>query len=137
MISLSQCPRLASHEPMRTVIVGVCGSGKTSLASKLQHLGYDADTIAQEHSEVPTLFRHNAPDIVIYLDATLQSIRKRRDIDWGENVLVVERARLAMARAACDLYIRTDDLNEDQVFRRARRFLEKRERQPQGQTSTS
>ena len=125
---------------MRTVIVGVCGSGKTSLAAKLQRLGYDADTIAQEHSEVPTLFRHNSPDIVIYLDASLQSIRKRRDIDWGEDVLVVERARLAAARSACDLYIKTDDLNEDQVFRRARRFLEKseekRERQSSGHTST-
>ena len=41
---------MTSHEPMRTIIVGVCGSGKTSLAAKLQRLGYDADTIAQEHS---------------------------------------------------------------------------------------
>jgi hypothetical protein len=122
---------------MRTVIVGVCGSGKTSLATKLQRLGYDADTIAQEHSEVSTLFRHNAPDFVIYLDASLESIRKRRDIDWGEDVLDVERARLSAARAACHLYIKTDDLNEDQVFRRARRFLEKHDRLSGCQTSTA
>jgi hypothetical protein len=74
---------------------------------------------------------------LIYLDASLQSIRKRRAIDWGEDVLLVERARLAAARDACDLYIKTDNLNEDQVFRRARRFLEKRERQSRGQTSIS
>lgn len=114
---------------MRIVIVGVCASGKTSLATKLQRLGYDADTIAQEHSHVPTLWRHNSPDILIYLDASYEVIRKRRAIDWGEDFLAEEQARLADARAACDLYVMTDRLKEDQVFRRVRRWLEKRERQ--------
>jgi hypothetical protein len=112
---------------MRIVIVGVCASGKTSLASKCQQLGYDAGTVAQEHSEVPTLWRHNSPDVLIYLDASMAAIRKRRDIDWGEDFLVVEQHRLQNARQACDLYVKTNDLNEAQVFRRVRRFLEKKE----------
>ena len=114
---------------MRIVIVGVCASGKTSLATKCQALGYNADTIAQEHSEVPTLWRHNAPDVLIYLDASLAAIGKRRDVDWGEDFLAQERQRLENARQACDLYVKTDEINEDQVFRRVRRFLEKKERE--------
>jgi len=97
------------------------------LAEKLRHLGYDADTIAQEHSYVPTLWQHSSPDILIYLDASYAAIRKRRDIKWDEAYLEQEQARLANARQACDLYIKTDRLNADQVFRRVRRFLEKRE----------
>ena len=112
---------------MRIVVVGVCAAGKTSLVEKLQRLGYEADTVAQEHSHVPTLWQHNAPDVVIYLDASYSAIRKRREISWGEDRLEEERARLQNARQGCDLYIHTDELKEDQVFRRVRRFLEKRE----------
>jgi deoxyadenosine/deoxycytidine kinase len=112
---------------MRIIIVGVCAAGKTTLAKNLTQLGYDADTITQEHSYVPTLWRHVSPDVLVYLDASLAVIRKRRDIDWGEDLLEEERKRLADARQACDLYVKTDGLNADQVFRRVRRFLEKRE----------
>ena len=112
---------------MRIVIVGVCAAGKTTLAENLKRLGYDADTIAQEHSYVPTLYRHDSPDVVIYLDASFSAIKKRREIDWDEPFLAEQQARLADARATCDLYIKTDSLNADQVFRRVRRWLEKRE----------
>jgi deoxyadenosine/deoxycytidine kinase len=116
---------------MRIIIVGVCAAGKTTLAENLTRLGYEADTVAQEHSYVPTLYRHSSPDAVIYLDASFAAIKKRRDIDWDERFLAEEQARLADARAACDLYIKTDNLNADQVFRRVRRWLEKRERKKQ------
>jgi deoxyadenosine/deoxycytidine kinase len=111
---------------MRIIVVGPCASGKTSLVEKLVHLGYDADTIAQEHSQVPTLWQHNVPDVVIYLDVSFPSILKRREIDWDEAFLAEEKRRLANARQACDLCVNTDKLKEDQVFRRVRRFLEKR-----------
>ena len=112
---------------MRIVIVGVCGSGKSVLAEKLRTLGYDAHVVSQEHSYVPTLWRQSGPDILIYLDATLPTIRKRRQSDWGQEYLAEEQSRLADARNACHLYVNTDSLKEDQVFRRVRRFLEKRE----------
>jgi len=67
--------------------------------------------------------------VLIYLDASLTSIRKRRQINWGEEYLAEEQARLANARRHCDLYVKTDGLNPDQVYRRVRRFLEKRARQ--------
>ncbi len=112
---------------MRIIIVGVCGAGKTTLAQNLTQLGYNADTVAQEHSYVPTLWHHVPPDVLIYLDASYAAIRKRRDIDWDEAYLEEEKKRLADARQACDLYVKTDGLNADQVYRRVRRFLEKRE----------
>jgi deoxyadenosine/deoxycytidine kinase len=112
---------------MRIVIVGVCAAGKTTLAESLKRLGYDADTVAQEHSHVPTLYRHTSPDVVIYLDASFATIKKRREIDWDESFLAEQQARLADAHSACDLYVKTDSLNADQVFRRVRRWLEKKE----------
>ncbi len=113
---------------MRIIVVGVCASGKTTLVENLQRLGYDADTVAQEHSYVPALFRHTSPDVVVFLDASYATIKKRRAVDWGEDYVAGERERLALARASCDLYINSDSVNSDQVFRRVRRFLEKRER---------
>ena len=112
------------------VLVGIDGpdaAGKTTLAENLTRLGYEAKTVAQEHSYIPALYRHTSPDVVIYLDASFAAIRKRRAIDWDESSLAEERARLADARQTCDLYVKTDKLNADQVFRRVRRWLEKRE----------
>lgn len=111
---------------MHITIVGVCAAGKTTLAQKLQQDGYDAETVAQEHSYVAALYRHTPHDVLIFLDASLAAIKKRREIDWGEEQLAAEYQRLAEARRACDLYIKTDDLNAERVFRRVRRFLEKR-----------
>lgn len=112
---------------MRIVIVGVCAAGKTTLAENLKRIGYDAATVAQEHSYIPTLYRNSSPDVVIFLDASYAAIKKRREIDWTEAYLDGERERLAHARAACDLYLKSDNLNADQVCRRVRRWLERRE----------
>lgn len=112
---------------MRIVIVGVCAAGKTTLAENLKRIGYDAATVAQEHSYIPTLYRNTAPDAVVFLDASYAAIKKRRAVNWQESYLDGERERLAHARAHCDLYLKTDELNADQVYRRVRRWLEKRE----------
>lgn len=111
---------------MRVVVVGVCGAGKSVLVDRLRDFGYDAQVVAQEHSYVPNLWQQGRPDMLVYLDADLPAIRKRRRIDWGEEYLAEERRRLAAARAACHLYVKTDRLREDQVFRRVRREIEKR-----------
>ena len=96
--------------------------------SRPEQQAISTPSVAQEHSYVPTLGQHASPDILIYLDASLDTIRKRRAIDWGEEYLAEERLRLAHAREHCHLYVQTDKLNEDQVLRRVRRFLEQRER---------
>ncbi|HEY8475507.1 MAG TPA: hypothetical protein VIN09_01415 [Chloroflexota bacterium] len=120
---------------MRIIIVGVCASGTTTLARHLQHRGYDAHTCAQEHSEVPTLWQAAKPDVLICLDASMETIRRRRPwVMWGETYLDVERRRLAHARAHADLVLPTDDLTVDEMVERVVRFLE--ERRKQGSTGS-
>jgi hypothetical protein len=67
--------------------------------------------------------RLSKPDFLIYLDARLETIAQRRNIDWGQKRLDVLNARLAHARAHCDLYLPTDDLSPADVVARVRAQL--------------
>jgi hypothetical protein len=111
-------------EPPRVVVVGPDAAGKTELVKRLRALGYNARSCAQDHSYVPDMWRRIArPDFLIYLDARLDTIARRRGIDWGQKRLDVLNARLAHARAHCDLYLPTDDLEPSQVVDRVRTAL--------------
>jgi cytidylate kinase len=102
---------------MRVTIVGVCGSGKTELARRLAARGVAAHTVAQEHSHVPGLWRHEGtPDLLVYLSASARVVR-RRGKAMNATELAVQRRRLADARRHADLRIRTDRLSPDQVER--------------------
>lgn len=80
--------------------------------------------MVQNHSYVPDMWRRlTNPDLLIYLDAELGTIARRRRIGWGERHLADERLR--HARQHCDLYLPTDDLTEEEVLKRAVDFLEK------------
>ena len=110
---------------MKIVIVGPCAAGTTTLAEGLRELGYDAHACAQEHSYVPDMWRMSGPDVLIYLDVTMETIRRRREVSWDERHLEAERVRLAHARQHCDLYLPTDDLSREQVLERVRQLLER------------
>jgi hypothetical protein len=70
------------------------------------------------------MWRHICkPDVLIYLDASLGAISRRRQIDWGQPYLAVLQNRLRDARANCDLYIHTDDRSPDSILQQALRFL--------------
>jgi hypothetical protein len=109
---------------VKIVIVGPCAAGTTTLAEGLRRLGYDTHPCAQEHSYVPDMWRMSSPDVLIYLDATMETIRRRRKVSWDERHLEAERGRLAHARQHCDLYLPTDDLSREQVLERVRAFLD-------------
>ena len=107
-------------------VVGPCASGKSSLVRRLKALGYNVRHVAQDHSYVPDMWRRlTDPDLLIYLDAELSTIARRRRISWGERYLADERHRLRHARQHCDLYLSTDDLTEEKVLEHAVTFLEK------------
>ncbi len=101
-------------------IVGVCGSGKSSLARRLNQRGYQARQISQEHSGVPDLWRWRCtPDALVYLDASNEHIRQRYPkLNLTDEYLATERKRLAHSREHADCIILTDDLTPDQVEER-------------------
>lgn len=100
---------------MRVVVTGVCASGKTTLVKSLQSLGIDAYHVAQEHSVIRQLWNKKHPDLLVFLDAKLVTIRQRRIVPWGEDRLVAQHGRLVNAREHADLYLQTDDLSRDDV----------------------
>jgi hypothetical protein len=97
-------------------VVGSCASGKSSVVARLRERGIDAWAVAQEHSAIPTLWRHLNPDMLVFLDTTLAAVRARRNDDrWPAWIFEVQQERLANARANADLLVATDDLPLDAV----------------------
>lgn len=108
---------------MRIAIVGVCGSGKSELARRLAERGLDAASVAQEHSHVPALWRHEAePDLLVYLVASPAVVR-RRGKAMAESEFAAQEQRLADARYHAHLVVETDSLTADQVERALLTYL--------------
>jgi UDP-N-acetylmuramate-alanine ligase len=109
---------------MRVVLVGICGSGKTTLARGLLGLGHKVRECRQEHSEVPYMWKVlSRPDVLIYLDASDEVIVGRGRRPYAPGLVEDQRRRLAHAREHCDLYVQTDHLTEGQVLGLVAEFL--------------
>ncbi|MFQ5576210.1 MAG: hypothetical protein ACE5G8_04390 [Anaerolineae bacterium] len=109
---------------LKIAVVGPCASGKSTLARQLQQQGYAIRAVSQEHSCVPDMWRRvSATDVLIYLDATLETIAQRRSITWGQARLDALNHRLRHARAHTDFYLPTDGLSPGEVARRVTAFL--------------
>ena len=105
-------------------IVGPCKSGKSTLLSGLSKLGFNAKTIAQEHSFSPQMWKKlTNPDVLIYLDVDFENSIKRSDLNWPPADLEEQRKRLQHAYAGADLYIDTSDLTIPEVLDKAKSFL--------------
>jgi deoxyadenosine/deoxycytidine kinase len=109
---------------MRIGIVGPCAAGKTTLASELRELGYDAQDCAQEHSHVQTMWQKiTRPDILIFLDVSLATLQERLQVNWEQAYLDEMNRRLSHARAHAHLYVDTNQLSKEQVLGRVLRHL--------------
>lgn len=111
----------------RIKVVGPCASGKSMLTAHLRDAGYDARSAAQDHSYVPDMWqRLNPPDVLVYLDLSLETMRQRgrTGSGWDQDYLDTQHHRLRHARAHCDLYLRTDGLSEKDVLSRVLGFLQ-------------
>jgi deoxyadenosine/deoxycytidine kinase len=106
-------------------VVGVCAAGKSTLVSGLRAHGFNARQVLQEHSYVPYMWqRITDPDLLIYLDCSIETTRARRnDRNFEAWILEEERRRLRHAREHCHLYIPTDDLSPDEILARALEFV--------------
>jgi hypothetical protein len=103
----------------RVAVVGVCASGKSVLVRELRALGYDARHVAQEHSYVPDMWqRLTRPQILVYLGASLATVRRRRDPSFPAALFQEQRRRLRHARCHCQICVCTDPLTESQVLAR-------------------
>lgn len=100
----------------RVAVVGVCAAGKSTLVQHLRSLGYDAHHCAQEHSYVPDMWQQLVrPELLVYLDVSLQCLCKRRSSNIGADDLAEQHRRLSHARAHCDLYVDTTCLDPQSV----------------------
>ncbi|MBM3153293.1 MAG: hypothetical protein FJZ96_13995 [Chloroflexi bacterium] len=107
-------------------LVGPCASGKSTIKSRLEEMGYRVRHIAQEHSYVPDMWQKiTQPDILVFLDASYPVTCARRNLDWSEADYAEQQRRLAHARAHADLYLLTDPLDVHRVLEQIREFLEK------------
>lgn len=103
----------------RVIVVGPCASGKSTLVQRLREIGYDAQVCAQEHSEIPGLWRRSSPAATLALDLGIEALRRRRDEHRSELILARQRARLADAFASATALIDTSDLSPTEVLTRA------------------
>ena len=106
-------------------IVGVSAAGKSTLVAGLRRLGYNARPVAQEHSQVPDMWKRiRPPNWLIFLDADLTAQGKRRpDVSWDEPWHRTELERLAHARLHANLVIDTSLLSAEKVLKQAVDFL--------------
>jgi deoxyadenosine/deoxycytidine kinase len=108
------------------VIVGPCAAGKSTLRDRLLARGFtQVRVVAQEHSGVRDLWKMRGyPEVLIFLDAEVATANARqRRSDWTPAAHAEQLHRLQQARAACDLYLPTDDLTPDEVVARVERFI--------------
>lgn len=108
---------------MIIAVVGVCASGKSTLVKGLRGAGFNAYTVAQEHSCIKTFWDKHKPDCLIFLDAALPVIERRRHVRWRQDRLDIQHERLEDARANADLYVQTDSFSEEEVLQKVIAFL--------------
>lgn len=112
------------HDTRRVVVIGPCASGKTSLTTRLQKLGYDARACGQEHSEISELWRHLHPDVLIGLHIDLETLRKRRSATWSDRIYGRQIDRLRSGFERADLVVECDSIDQETVVRQVIRWLE-------------
>ncbi len=115
----------ARYDVVRDIIVvGPCGSGKTTLVKALTVRGYRARVVAQEHSGIRELWRHaGEPRALFLLDAEQSTIARRREDGFPAWLHEHQMHRLASARAHADLVITTDHASAEEVVQTVLRFL--------------
>jgi hypothetical protein len=105
-------------------VVGPCAAGKSVLVGALRAQGINAREVAQEHSYIPDMWlRITGPDVLVFLDVSLEQSRRRRPTDVTEAAWKELGHRLEHARSHADVLIQTDGLAPEEVLERVVAFL--------------
>lgn len=103
---------------MKIAVVGHCASGKTTVVKLLREDGYNAYSVAQEHSIIRDLWRHQEPQHVLYLDVSLEELRRRRgNPQWPAWIFEEQEGRLRDAREHATVVIDTDNHEPEEIVR--------------------
>lgn len=106
-------------------VVGVCGSGKTSLCKNVRGENFEIRHIAQEHSYVKDMWKRiTNPKLLIYLDVSYENTIVRKRLNWTLAEYEEQLQRLAHARQHADLIIDTNSLTEAQVAQKVIEFIQ-------------
>jgi deoxyadenosine/deoxycytidine kinase len=112
---------------MKIAVVGVCASGKSTLARALREIGVVVVEVAQEHSHVQHMWQAiTKPDVLIFLDASEATVRARWPYKGDVDFVAEQNRRLTHARTHAQLVICVDELNAQQVLGRAVAYLAER-----------
>lgn len=103
-------------DPRRIVVIGPCASGKTTLVRRLQELRFDARACGQEHSEIPQLWAHQEPNVLVGLRIDLETLRGRRSATWSDRLYARQQERLRSGYEHADLVINAETNDEDAVL---------------------
>lgn len=109
---------------LKVAVVGPCASGKTTLVEGLRDHGFDAWVTAQEHSAVPELWNHLAPDVLIALTIDLETIRHRRGEHWPSAVFKSQQERLQSAYHNAGLTLDSARHSADEVLASSIQYLQ-------------
>lgn len=98
-------------------VVGPCASGKSTIVAGLRERGIDAYSVAQEHSIIGDLWRRREPDLLVYLDVSLDAIRVRRgNSDWPEWIYELQTRRLKQARENAAIVVDTTKQSPEEIL---------------------
>jgi CheY-like chemotaxis protein len=100
----------------KIAVVGHCAAGKSTVVHLLRGRGHDAIAVAQEHSAIRDLWNHQQPDVILYLEVSLEELRRRKNNPkWPAWIFETQESRLQDARAHASLEIDTDIHDADAV----------------------
>lgn len=113
-------------------IVGPCSAGKSTLMRNLQGKGYICRHIAQEHSYVPKMWQKLVnPLVLIYLDVSYEVSLQRRPLNLSLSEFDEQKRRLMHAYQNADIYLFTDSLSPEEVYKKILASFEELDIEPQ------
>lgn len=110
------------------VVLGVCAAGKSTLARALKAAGYNARTVAQEHSVIPSLWKQSGAPITVYLHASFKAVKQRRESFMTIYNYEAQINRLREAREHATIKVDTSDITPEEVYRAVKQQIQERDR---------